>query len=289
MKNDFWEVPDLLVVGGSNLYGYATEDSDEDKLGFVIPPIESMLGFNGFEQKISSQKEMDEGNDYKIYGIRKFFHNLLRNDTQSLEILFAPEDKIKVCSDIGRSVIKNRHLFISKSMYKRFSGYAYSEFRKVRGVSQVPEKQTVDEKTLIDQMRNTFRPSKKAMDEIINLLYEDKPKKEISSFRKLGKKRKESMEKFGFSVKNAAHCIRLLLEGIELLETGNLTFPRPEIDLNLLKSIRAGEKSLEEVTEKFSELEVKLKEADSKSKLPKSANHKSAEKLLIELISKKCL
>jgi len=286
MNNSFWEKPDLLVLSGSNLYGYATPESDEDKLGFVVPPLELMVGLGGFEQKLSSKEEMEAGDDYKIYGIRKFFHNLLRNDTQSMEILFAPQSHIKACTDIGAEVINNRHLFISKAMYKRFAGYAYSEFRKVRGVAIVPKKQTTDEKSLIDQVRNTFRPDKKSMGQILEMLYANKPKEEVSIFRKLGKQRKESIEKYGYSTKNAAHCIRLLFEGIELLKTGELTFPRPDDELVLLKAIRSGEKTIEEVTVKFEELEIKLKEAADVSTLQNKPNNKEAEKLLVRLISK---
>jgi len=284
--NNFWDKPDLLVLSGSNLYGYATPKSDVDYLGFVIPPFKYMVGFTGFEQKVPTKEEQAAGNDKKIYGIKKFFRNLLRNDTQSLEILFAPEENIKVCSPIAQEVIDNKDLFISKQLYKRFMGYAYSEFRKVRGVKQVPEKRTPTEKSVVDQVREVFRPDKKTMDEILDLLYADRPTKEVSCIGNMGKTRKETIEKYGYSVKNAAHCVRLLYEGIEILMTGKLTFPRPSEELRILKDVRSGGLTLEYVTEIYDNLNKALNQAMDRCDLPDKPNQEQAEKLLISLITK---
>jgi len=282
---DFWDKPDLLVVGGSNLYGYATPESDEDLLGFVIPPIETVLGFTEFEQKVPTKAEQAAGNDKKIYSVKKFFRNLLRNDTQSLEILFAPGELIRECTKAGEAVIACRDLFISRTLYKRFIGYAYSEYRKVRGVRFVPEKRKPTESSAIDQVREVFRPDKKTMDEVIDLLYADRPKVEQSCIGNMGTRRKEDIEKYGYSVKNAAHCIRLLMEGIEILRTGTLTFPRPENELVVLRKMRAGEYSLESVDLIYQDLEAGIKKACDDSDLPAKPDHKKAEKLLISLIT----
>ena len=284
MKTNFWDDPDLLVLSGSHLYGYSTPESDEDLLGFVVPPMEIEVGMvNRFEQKTPSREELAAGDDRKVYSLRKFLNQLTRNDTQCLEILFAPESHIKTCTDAGRTLIANRDLFISKHLFKRFAGYAYSEFRKVRGVAIVPETQTPDEQKIIDQIRNAFRPTKKQMDEILEILYEGRPKKEVSVYRKLGEARKKSIDKYGYSVKNAAHCIRLLMEGVEILNSGTISFPLHPDRLDILRNIRAGNKTFKEVEEHFLAWEEALKQAAEISTLPKSVDMNAVNDLFLNL------
>jgi len=283
MKN-FWEKPDLLVLSGSQLYGYATPESDEDLLGFVIPPLSSELGMiNRFEQKTPSQKELDAGDDTKVYSLKMFLQHLSRNDTQCLEILFAPPSHIYECTEAGQTVIDSRDLFISKHLFRRFAGYAYSEYRKVRGVALEPLKKTSTEQQVIDQLRNLFRPNRKRMDEIIDLLYADRERKEVSIFRKLGKKRKESIEKYGYSEKNAAHCIRLLMEGTEILETGIISFPLSSEKVSTLRQIRTGEPKMKEITELYEHWDTELKKASDNSELPELTDMNKINDLFLSL------
>lgn len=53
--------------------------------------------------------------------------------------------------------------------------------------------------------------------------------------------RKDYRDKYGFDVKFAAHMIRLGIQGIELLETGNITLPIPEPHLSYLRGLKSGE------------------------------------------------
>jgi len=281
---NFWEEPDLLVLSGSHLYGYSTPESDEDLLGFVVPPLRTELGLiNRFEQKTPSQAELDAGDDTKIYSLKKFITQLSRNDTQCLEILFAPESHIRICNYVGKWVIENRNLFISKHLHRRFAGYAYSEFRKVRGVALEPVKQTPTEQQVIDQIRNLFRPDKKQMDDILDILYADRKREEISIFRKLGKARKESIEKYGYSVKNAAHCIRLLMEGVEIMETGEIKFPISPERLDILRNIRAGKPKFEEVEALFHHFTEELNKACDNSDLPEKLDMEPINELFLDI------
>jgi len=281
---NFWDEPDLLVLSGSHLYGYSTPESDDDFLGFVLPPIEKEIGMiNRFEQKNPSQEQLDAGDDTKVYSLRKFMEHLSRNDTQCLEILFAPESHIKVCTTVGRVMIENRSLFVSKHLFRRFAGYAYSEYRKVRGVALEPIKQTPTEQQVIDQLRNLFRPDKKNMDEIIDRLYANRDRNEVSIFRKLGKARKESIEKYGYSVKNAAHCIRLLMEGTDILETGSISFPLSKSKVDILRKIRSGSPKMEEITALYEHWDAELKKAADNSELPELVDMNKINQLFLNL------
>jgi predicted nucleotidyltransferase len=58
----------------------------------------------------------------------------------------------------------------------------------------------------------------------------------------MGAKRKRNYEKFGYDVKNAAHCLRLLLMGEYLAQTGELMVNVTDHkDYDLLMSIKKGE------------------------------------------------
>ena len=73
---------------------------------------------------------------------------------------------------------------------------------------------------------------------------------------------------YGYDTKMAMHMIRLLQEGIELMKTGRLTFPRPEKEL--LLQIRKGEWTLNKVELYFAELEAELRATELISPLRKN-------------------
>ena len=102
----------------------------------------------------------------------------------------------------------------------------------------------------------------------------------------LGARRKALIEKFGFDTKNAAHLIRLLRMGIEFLTDGDLHIVRE--DAAELKEIKSGEWPLGRVLEEADRLFVLAQEAYVKSPLPPKPNYGMAEKLLIDILYRKC-
>jgi uncharacterized protein len=279
----FWDKPDLEVRGGSHLYGYATPQSDEDTIGFVVPPREYFVGRKNFEQKVPSKEELAAGIDRTIYGSRKFIDLLLKNETRSLELLFANKENILVLSPIGQMVLDAAPSFVSKMVFRRFQGYARHEWRKVRGMESVPVERTNTEDSVIESMRQVFYPEKAIMDEVIRLLYENREREERPITRNLGAQRKGHIEQYGYSVKNAAHTIRLLNEGVMLLETGRLEFPLPSDMVAMLVHIRAGKSNLEELTKLYNDSMDRLQKAFEKSKLPDKPDVEAAHQLLVRM------
>jgi predicted nucleotidyltransferase len=94
-------------------------------------------------------------------------------------------------------------------------------------------------------------------------------------------KRMENREKFGFDTKAGSHLIRLVNEGIEVLETGNLNVFRPE--RQLLTDIKIGKYKFEEVMEMYRELDARLLSAYEKSELPEKPDYHKINKFIIEL------
>ena len=93
----------------------------------------------------------------------------------------------------------------------------------------------------------------------------------IAATGKLGAKRKELVEKFGYDVKNAGHLIRLLKMGIEVLTTGEMLIERP--DNNMLLDIKRGEWELQKVLDYADSLFKLVDEALVRSPLPAKVDY----------------
>ena len=253
------EKPDFLAESGSRLYGTNLPTSDYDLRGFVLPPMEYLFGVKKFECR-----ELE--GDHKVFSVHRFISLVMKGDPQCTELLFAGKPHIVTCSAIGERVLALRPYMISNAVFNRIMGYSVSEWRKAMGTKAVREKRTHTEDEVIQHVRNTFHPDRDSMDEIIRLLYKDRPVKVISSVSGLGSKRKAQVEKYGYCVKSAAHSIRLVTQLTELMKTGYITFPRP--NAKLLLKIRKGEFSKEELEKIYKETRAIAEESRKVSILP---------------------
>lgn len=267
--------PSLEVLIGSHLYGTANENSDEDFRGFCIPPKEYILGLYRFD--IHRQNDPDR----EIRSVRKFVEELVKCNTQCLETLFAPQEFIIRIDRAGKYIIDNKDHFLHKELFKSFSGFARSEMRKVRGTKLMVEKRSFDEQRFIDKIKEDKNITGDDVNIIINILENSKKKVEVPYNGGLGAKRKSEFDKYGYCASNAYHAIRLLYEGIELLTTGSITFPRPEVDM-LLK-IRTGGILLQEIEEIYKELDHNICLAYEKSELPKNINFNKVSNILSDV------
>jgi predicted nucleotidyltransferase len=87
---------------------------------------------------------------------------------------------------------------------------------------------------------------------------------------------------FGYDTKHAAHLVRLMRTGIELLETGELSVRRS--DAAELLSIRDGTYSYEDLIEETTRLEASMKDARERSTLPPDVDHDGLDELLLDLL-----
>jgi uncharacterized protein len=86
--------------------------------------------------------------------------------------------------------------------------------------------------------------------------------------------------KYGYDTKAAMHTLRLLYEGIELMQYGRITLPRPEKEL--LIEVRSGAWPLEKFVHEAEALSGKLSEAAAGSKLPDVVDRYSVSTLIAE-------
>ena len=97
----------------------------------------------------------------------------------------------------------------------------------------------------------------------------------------MGQKRKSLVDKFGYDTKNAQHLIRLLRQGIEFLETGELIVERP--DAEELKQIKLGAWSIEKVKREADKLFKKMESAMNNTKLPDGVDSEMIHRLVVEI------
>lgn len=90
--------------------------------------------------------------------------------------------------------------------------------------------------------------------------------------------RPELEEKFGFDTKAAMHVVRLLGEGIELMQTGQITYPRPNREV--LIAVREGKYDMEFLKEMTDTLFADLNRAQAESSLPDMVDHDAVSQFL---------
>jgi len=124
-----WLVPRtiLYVVHGSRAYGTSRPDSDYDYKGVVVPPAKYRDGFAfNFEQT-----EIKAPVDATIFGIRKFCDLAADCNPNIIEVLWAADEDILICTEQGAMLRAARKDFLSRRAVHRFRGYAMSQLKRI--------------------------------------------------------------------------------------------------------------------------------------------------------------
>ena len=114
-------------IAGSNLYGTNTPESDIDERGVFIPDGRYFLSFLN-----KTEQYEDKNNDITYFEIRKFFQLAMNNNPNIVELLFVPRYKWLQNSVDWLQIIDAKELFISKRCKFTFSGYAHSQYNKIK-------------------------------------------------------------------------------------------------------------------------------------------------------------
>jgi hypothetical protein len=276
LLNKLLKKPDLLCESGSHLYGMATPLSDYDLRGFLFPPFPYLVDVKKFD---SAELE----GDTKIYSARRFLQLAIKGDPQCSELFFANECHFVECSDLGREILGLKDDLISNAIYNRIMGYSTGEWRKAMAIRMVSTEFNKTKKEIINDVRTHWNLKKENMDEIIKILDSVDEKKCESSMAGLGSRRKEEVEKYGFCRKSAAHSIRLVTQVTELMQTGEIVFPRPEAQF--LLDIREGKFTKEELEVVHKEVVAKAEKVRETSVLRDKPDEKKVWKKYLELVA----
>lgn len=116
----------FLALVGSRAYGIHDKNSDYDKKGVLIPPSKYLFGTEIFEQFCDYP-----GEDKVIFDFKKVVNLIADNNPNMLDLLFSPEKCILTLKRPWEIIIENRDLFLSKRCRHTYSGYAFTQLRKL--------------------------------------------------------------------------------------------------------------------------------------------------------------
>ncbi len=111
---------------GSKAFGLASTDSDDDLRGIYLPPARLQWSL----RKLPEQLEFsDQGRDEVYWELEKFLWLALKANPSVLETLWTP--LVLEADATAQELRAMRQAFLSKHVYKTYSGYVLSQFRRM--------------------------------------------------------------------------------------------------------------------------------------------------------------
>ena len=256
----------LLGLGGSHAYGMDKEDSDLDVRSIALNSKKEILLGTDFEQVV------DTPTDTTVYSFNKMITLLTKMNPNTCEILGLEDWQYLFLNPIGRELIDNRKMFLSKVCIQSFGGYASSQLRRMENKAARLVGQAQNEEYILKSINNAKYEFKNRYfphdDSEVNLYTDvaiqegydkeifmdinlkhyplrdwagmwNEMKSIVSSYNKFGMRNTKAVahDKLG---KHSAHLIRLYMMCIDILEKEEIiTYRKDEHDL--LMSIRNGE------------------------------------------------
>lgn len=136
----------VLHLAGSKLYGNSRPESDTDYRGVFLAPNETFTGLLGTVEQLEGKDvwqalvdaglDLVETDDLVIYELNRFCKLALDNNPNIMDTLCHdytnPEFSV-YCSDSGKELLQNKHLFMSTKLKHTFSGYAMAQLKRIKG------------------------------------------------------------------------------------------------------------------------------------------------------------
>jgi predicted nucleotidyltransferase len=295
----------LLTLGGSHAYGTNVEGSDVDIRGCALNAKDEILTNKSFEQFVN------EATDTTIYSFNKLISLLSNLNPNTIELLGCKPEHYIYLSPIGKELLDNRHLFLSKRCVHSFGGYANAQLRRLDNKAARLVSQTEQEHHILKSIENasyTFRQQYFTYNDDAIKLYIDKSNQEeydseifmdvnlthyplrdykgmwsvmnsiVKEYAKIGHRNTNAIEHNKLS-KHMMHLIRLYLMCLDILNDGKIVTYR-EKDHSFLMDIRNGkylDENRQPIPEFFDivdDLEAKLDKAKQTTELPDNPDYK---------------
>lgn len=313
----------VILTGtiGSHSYGTATPTSDYDYMSVVIPPADVYLGLDNWGTAGTKDDVYEDSVkglvEHRYFELKKFIGMCTNMNPNAIPLLWLQPEHYELMSPEGAMLVQARNIFNSKKAYHTFSGYAHGQLQKMGGVFNDAEepnkllkqgylrfqewatKEIAQQRKLRDQKKLTpeeigegayVQYDEGYLNALIALVAHAKEEckriKDGPITGRMGAKRKELRDQYGFDTKFAFHTIRLMRMCVEFLthpEEG-LKVYRKDIDGEFLYSIRVGAVSQEDIKKMADELFAQAKEAVLTTALPDEPDHAAIHTLTMDMI-----
>ena len=168
----------LLGLGGSYAYGTNNEGSDLDIRGIATHNKQEILTGTGFEQFV------DDSTDTTIYSLRKIVTLLSNCNPNTIEMLGLEPWQYIYLSDVGKKLVENADMFLSKKAVRSFGGYANAQLWRLKNKSIRSSTQANQERHIlnsIESARYAFNEKYPEMDGEIRLYIDESNREEMTS------------------------------------------------------------------------------------------------------------
>ncbi|MFR3820139.1 MULTISPECIES: nucleotidyltransferase domain-containing protein [Clostridia] len=304
----------LLGLAGSYSYGTNNESSDIDVRGVTLNRKSDLIGMTSYDQYT------DESTDTVIYTFNKIIRLLLECNPNTCELLGLNEEHYLYLSPIGRELLANRRLFLSKRAIQSFGGYADQQLRRLqnalardRMASEERERHIYNSvKNAMYEFRERYRISdygtlKIYIDEaenpkmdteiFLDAQFSHYPLRDyrniwgemnniVKEYDKIGKRNRKKDD--NHLNKHAMHLIRLFMMAIDILEKEEIITYRKD-EHELLMKIRRGEFQKEDGTyrtefyEILADYEKRLHEAAENTSLPDEPDYERVQEFVMSV------
>ena len=296
----------ILTLGGSHAYGTNNETSDLDIRGCSLNSKSEILTNENFEQFTN------EETDTTIYGFNKLVSLLTNTNPNTIEMLGNKPEHYFYVSQIGKELLDNSHLFLSKKAVYSFGGYANQQLRRLDNKAARLVGQEDNEKHILKTIEHAsydFANRYFDMPDDAIKLYIDKAIQEgydteifmdvnlkhyplrdykamwsemqsiVKAYSKIGKRNEKAIEhnKLG---KHMMHLVRLYIMCLDILKDEKIVTYR-EKEHDLLMDIRNGKylddnrQPIPEFFEMVDYYEKELDYAKEHTCLPANPNYKA--------------
>lgn len=292
---------------GSHLYGTSTPASDLDLKSVHLPTADAIL-LGRVKQVVSTStgdplsKNTAADVDDESFTLQKFLTLAAQGQTVAVDMLFAPEGAwMGDVSPIWRDAVANRHRLLT-SQSASFVGYCRTQANKygIRGsrvaaaraaLSMLTDKTWGAKLEILASEIDALCASQQHM-QVIEIPMPDGTA--VKHWEVCGRKMPftatiktayEIMERVvaeyghralaaeqnqGVDWKALSHAVRIARQAVELLETGHVTFPRPEAEH--LLAIKMGVLAYQPVADEIDRLLIDVEAAAKDSSLPTVAD-----------------
>jgi predicted nucleotidyltransferase len=114
----------LRVAAGSRAFGLAVEESDDDRRGVYLPPAELTWSLFKPPEQIEYRRD---GVEEVCWELEKYLMLALQANPNILETLWSPT--VLFADEMGQALRGLRTTFLSRHLYKTYSGYVLSQFK----------------------------------------------------------------------------------------------------------------------------------------------------------------